>query len=117
MSQTILLDNTTWDLVLDISGNIAVASAPYAYAQDAASAIKTFQGEPWYDTTMGVPYFSTILGRMPPIAYMKAKFVAAAMTVPGVIAARCFISAITQRRVTGQVHVTDVAGRISMAAF
>jgi hypothetical protein len=40
-----LLDRSTSDLALDASGNIAVASAPYALAHDAASAIRLFAGE------------------------------------------------------------------------
>lgn len=116
--KTLLLDRTQWDLVLDVSGNIAVASDPYSLAQDAASAIKLFQGELWYDTTQGVPYWSSILGASPPpIALMKAKFIEAARTVPGVVAAQCFVSSISDRRVTGQVQVTDRAGVISTAAF
>ena len=39
---TLLLDQTAWDLVLDSAGNIALAAVPYARAQDVASAIKTF---------------------------------------------------------------------------
>jgi hypothetical protein len=39
-----LPDRSTWDLVLGASGNIAEASAPYALAQDAASAIQLFAG-------------------------------------------------------------------------
>ena len=39
---TLLLDQTEWDLVLDASGNIALASPPYALAQDVASAVRTF---------------------------------------------------------------------------
>lgn len=114
---TLLLDRTTWDLTIDAAGNIAVASDPYAMAQDAASAIKLFQGELWYDTAKGVPYWSQILGKMPPISLMKAKFVAAAMTVPGVVAAQCFITAIAGRKVSGQVQITDEIGRIQAALF
>ena len=55
--KTLLLDQTTWDLTLDANNNIALAAEPYAFAQDAASAIRLFQGELWYDTTRGVPYF------------------------------------------------------------
>lgn len=113
---TLLLDQGTWDLLLDISGNIAVASNPYSLAQDAASAIRLFQGELWYDTTQGVQY-QFILGRVPPITLMKAQFVAAALTVPDVVSAVCFITGITDRGVTGQVQVTDAAGNISAAAF
>ena len=82
--KTLLLDQTTWDLVVDASGDIAVASDPYSIAQDAASAIRTFQGECYYDTTLGVPYWSQILGRSPPLSLLKAKLVAAALTVPDV---------------------------------
>ena len=40
--------------------NIAVADEPYALAQDAASAIRTFIGECYYDTTKGLPYFEKV---------------------------------------------------------
>lgn len=115
--KTILLDTVAWDLVVDAAGNIAVASDPYALAQDAASAIRLFQGELWFDTAQGVPFWTQILGRSPPLALMKSKFVAAARTVPGVVAARCFITAITERRVSGQVQITDSAGRAATAGF
>jgi hypothetical protein len=74
---TLALDRTTWDLFLDARGDIAVASNPYSLAQDAASAIRLFSGELYYDTTQGVPYFGQILGQMPPLEFMKAQFVGA----------------------------------------
>jgi hypothetical protein len=114
---TLLLDRTTWDLCLDASGNIAMASVPYALAQDAASAIRLFAGELWYDTTQGVPYFGQILGQTPPIAVMKAAFVNAALTVPGVVSAICYISEIKDRVVSGQIQVTDAAGITTAAGF
>lgn len=114
---TLLLDRSAWDLVLDIGGNIAVASNPYSLAQDAASAIKLFQGELWYDTSQGVPYWSQILGQAPNFTALKAQFVAAALTVPGVVAAQCFISSYSDRGITGQVQVTDKNGVITGAAF
>ena len=115
--KTILLDRTTWDLVLDAGGNIAAASDPYSQAQDAASAIKTFQGEVYYDTTLGVPYWSSILGKRPPFSFLKAKFAAAAMTVPGVSAAVCFINAFTDRVISGQVQIRTSSGSTSVATF
>lgn len=114
---TLLLDRAVWDLVKDASGNIALAADPYAMAQDVASAIKLFQGELWYDTTKGLPYFSKILGHRPPIAYLKAQFIAAALTVPGVVSAQCFIATITDREVTGQVQITDTAGNVQSIGF
>jgi hypothetical protein len=115
--KTLLLDQSTWDLVIDSAGNIAVASDPYALAQDAASAIKLFLGELWYDTTKGVPYFSTILGRAPPSTLLQAKFQKAALSVPGVTAARVIISSINGRSVSGQVQVTNATGSTATATF
>ena len=114
---TIYLDPTKWDLALDSNANIALATAPYQLAQDAASAIRTFAGEVFYDTTIGVPYFSQILGETPSIDLMKAQFAAAALTVPGVVAAAVFILSFVGRTVTGQVQVTDQSGAITVAAF
>jgi hypothetical protein len=103
---TLLLDPTTWDLVLDVSGNIAVASGPYAAAQDIASAVRTFLGECWYDRTQGVPYLQTILGKNPPIGVFQAAIVAAAESVPGVASAVCVISSFSAetREVVGQIQ-------------
>lgn len=115
--KTLLLDQVKWDLVQDAFGNIAVAANPYALAQDAASAIKLFAGELYYDTTKGIPYFSTILGEAPPLAYIKAQFNAAALTVPEVVAAQSFIESFIDRKIKGQVQVTNEEGVIMTATF
>lgn len=114
---TLLLDRTTWDLCLDSNGNIALASDPYALAQDAASAIRLFSAELWYDTSQGIPYFQSILGRPPPIAFMKSRFIAAALTVPGVASAKCFITKFENRALEGQVQITSVTGQTATASF
>lgn len=117
MSDTMKLDSVEWDLTVDGLGNIASVTGPDALAQDAASAIRLFKGELWFDTSQGVPYFAKILSRRPPIALMKAYFVAAAKTVPGVASAICYISAVTNRGVSGQVQVKDAAGNPGAASF
>lgn len=117
MAQTLLLDTSSWDLTVDTAGNIAVASDPYALAQDAASAIRLMLGELYFDTTLGVPYLTQILGFKPPVSLMKQYFVAAALTVPGVVSAKCFISSWVDRQVTGQVQITDSSGNVSAASF
>lgn len=115
---TLLLDVVLWDLVLDVNGNIAVASEPYSLAQDAASAIKTYLGEVFYDTTDGVPYLQLIFGKNPPLQQMKALFEKAALTVPGVASATCYISSVTSRTVTGQIQViAEDTGQVSAANF
>lgn len=115
---TLLLDRTTWDLTLDATGNIAVASNPYSLAQDAASAIKTFAGEVFWDTTLGLPWLTSILGKNPSLSQLRAYFINAAMTVPDVASAKCYITAISNRRVSGQIQVTAVStGQTSAADF
>lgn len=108
MANTLALDVDSWDLGVDDNGNIAMLTGAAAIAQDVASACRLFSGELWYDTTQGIPYFQNILGQMPPLAILKAYFIAAAMTVPGVTGAKCFISNISSssRIVTGQVQAT-----------
>lgn len=115
--KTMLLNPQTWDLMVDANGNIAVASDPYSLAQDAASAIKLFQAELWYDTTQGIPYFSQIFGLRPNVNLIKAQFGAAALTVPGVASATVFITSIANRNVSGQVQVTDANGTTTAANF
>jgi hypothetical protein len=118
MASTLLLDRTPWDLVLDAEGNIAVASEPYSLAQDAASAIKTYRGEVFWDTSVGVPWLTAIFGKNPSISQLKGYFVAAALTVPGVASAQCFITAVTRRTVSGQIQVRSAAtGQVSAATF
>lgn len=109
--------NENWDLCLDANGNIALASEPYSLAQDAASACRTFLGECWYDTTIGVPYWTDILGHFPSLSLVKADLVAAAMTVPGVDSAQVFITGVVDRQLQGQIQVTDSTGNVSAASF
>jgi len=112
MNTTLLLDLTNWDLCLDSSGNIALASPPYALAQDVASAIRTFLGEVWYDDTLGIPYFQTILGKTPPLSVFQEYMVNAALTVPGVVKANCIVQSFSPetRTVIGQVQFIDSNG-------
>jgi hypothetical protein len=117
MASTLLLDIGTWDLVVDANGNIAVASEPYSLAQDAASAIKLFLGEYYWDTTIGVPWKTQILGQAPSIALLKAQLEAAAETVPDVASAQVFIASFDNRALAGQVQVTAVSGQTSYANF
>lgn len=61
--ETLYLNPTTWDLELTADGDIAYAKAPYSTAQSVANAIRLFEGELYYDTEQGVPYFDEVLGR------------------------------------------------------
>lgn len=108
--KTLLLDTKAWDIVLGMDGNVALADVPYAQAQDVASAIKTFLGECWYNTTLGIPYFDEILGHWPAEQTVKNYVEQAALTVPGIVRAQCTIISLIDRVMTGQCLVTNDAG-------
>ena len=114
---TLLLDQSAWDLMLDASGNIAMATEPYAIAQDVASAVRLFAGELWYDTSQGIPYFENILGKRPPLQYIKAQVEKAALTVPSVVSARCLFAAFKSRKLTGQIQIIDTTGASNNVQF
>lgn len=120
---TMLLDLDNWDLTVDAAGNWAVASAPYALAQDVASEVKTFQvqdgptdpieGECWYDTTIGIPYFAEILGHSPPVTLYQEYNVQAALRVPGVVSnppPQLDVTGFTDRGIRGNLTFTDTEG-------
>lgn len=111
MASTLLLVQNAWDLCLDASGNIALATAPYALAQDVASAVKLFLGELYYDTTQGIPYFTKVLGYLPPASLITGYIEQQALTVPLVLTATCIITAFNDRELTGQVTFTDSSGQ------
>lgn len=102
---TILLSPRTWDLLLDASANIAMASDPYAVAQDVASACLVIQGELVYNTSQGIPYFNEVMGA-PPLPLLEAYFNNAARTVPTVVASETRITNNVDRVLTGEVTVT-----------
>lgn len=117
MTKSLLLDQATWDLLADTSGNIALGTEEYSLAQDAACFIKLFRGEIIYDTTQGIPYWQQVLGKFPPLSLCKSLIEAAAEDVPGVVDAKCFLASIEGRVLGGQVQVTNVDGKILAANF
>lgn len=104
---TLLLDTNKWDLVIDSNGNIAMASAYYSIAQDVSSALRTNQGECIYNTGLGVPLWSKILGYLPPSNYVSSQMEEQALLVPNVKRAHVTFTQFTNRSLQGQCLVTD----------
>lgn len=104
---TLYLDPETWDLTLDGGGNIAYAKDPYSKAQDVASAIRLFEGELYYDTVKGVPYFDEILGKPHSYALYKYRMEQAALSVPDVIEAEVRVKIERNRAISGAVFFRD----------
>ena len=112
-----LFRSSAWDLVLDIDGNIALAGAPYSVAQDVASAIRTFLGECWYNTDLGIPYWQKILGELPPLQFISQLMVNQAMTIPNVVSADVTFQSFTDRVLSGQIQIIDTDGAVNNVAF
>lgn len=109
---TLLLDTSEWDLVIDESGNLSVATGAYALAQDVASACRTFLGEAWYDTTLGIPYTDRILGYLPPASFLEAQFQGQGELVPQVASVRAILDPLTITRVlTGKLEIIAEGGQ------
>lgn len=116
--KSLLLDRTQWDLTKDALGNIAVAANPYAVSQNVATVARTFRAECWYDKTLGLPYWERILGKAPPIGFLKAQYTAAARTVRDVDTARVFLSGYDANRVlSGQIQITTTSGVTTTLTF
>ena len=111
---TLLLDVNSWDLSV-VDGSIAVVAGPYALAQDVASACRLYLGELWYDTTQGMPYSQRILGQRPPLGFIQAQLVAAALGVPGVTQAVAVVTLNdTNRQITGTIDLTSAQGAVTV---
>ena len=114
---TLLLDRTAGDLVLDSAGNIALASPPYSLAQDVASAIRTILGEVYYDKKTGIPYRTQVLGQLPPANLLESYCNDAALTVPGVVEAKTVLTSFSERNMHGICYFIDEEGEGNNVSF
>lgn len=117
---SLLLDVPIWDLTLNGAGNMAVVEEPDSLPQDAASGIQAFEGEYYWDTTLGVPWFQKVLGASPPPTLPLLKQIiiedGALPSNPDIAAAQVFISSFSNRGVSGQVQVAAAGSAAVLAA-
>jgi hypothetical protein len=101
-----------WDLMVDGNMNLAVATGSNALVQDVASAIQTYSGEVYYDTTQGLPYLSEVMGQLYAPSTLRPALEQAALSVPGVLLAKAVINnfSVTARKSSGVVNITDATG-------
>lgn len=116
--KTIQLDTDTWDLMLDGQGNIAIATDSYAVAQDVASACLVFNGECYYDNTLGIPWKEDVLGLRPTAGYISKKMEGEAkkLTIVDQAIATIFFDKNT-RTTRGKILVTDINGNQSQVSL
>ena len=109
MATTIFLDPRTWDLSLDVNGNIAVATSTYQRAQDIASECRTFRGDIYLDQLRGIPYKESILGKNKyPLGLYQSELHRCAMSVDGVVSANIKLNQLQNRVLTGIIEFTDI---------
>lgn len=113
---TISLDAETWDVAV-VGGSFVVIKDAFAVAQDMQSAIRLVQGEYIYNSLAGVPYLS-IFGQTTSLPVLKADIAGSAATIPGTSNVVCFIEAVQDRLVSGQVqaNVALPNGRVATIA-
>lgn len=113
-----LTTDGTWDFDLDAFGNVATTGdstgdPEYRLAQDAATRVLSWQGEVYYDDTIGIPYPS-ILGGPPSLPFISSLYAQQAVLANGV--KQCVpdftYTPGAQRELTGQLLVADANGRL-----
>lgn len=110
------LDTSTWDLMLDGSGNLAITDGSLSVAQDVASSCLVFSGECYYDTTLGIPWKAEVLGKRPTPGFIQHKMQAEARKLPIVDQAMASIFFDkTTRTMRGAIRVTDIYGNTAQA--
>lgn len=117
MSDSLLMDVDTWDLIIDADRNMALCGAPYAVAQDVACATRTFTNELIFDLDAGVPYFEEILGQTPPLQLVQSRITQEALTVPNVSQARTIINRSDQGTISGEIQIIDIDGEEAGIGF
>lgn len=110
-STSLYLDPSTWDIGIDSVGRLKTVSNPYAIAQDVACACKAVLGEVIYDTTLGIPYFSSLFGRHVSTTLVTHYLSKQAMRLPTVSTVNVSLSADkSTRNTSGQIYITDTNG-------
>ncbi|QDH17396.1 hypothetical protein [Swingsia samuiensis] len=89
--RSLLLDRSTWDLVVDANGNLALCDEPYATLQAVACAARCWLGDHFYDTSLGISYQQMSAPGGFPVATLKNQIEQAAASVDGVQSAQCLL--------------------------
>lgn len=110
------LDTSSWDLMLDGGGNLAITDGGYSVAQDVASSCLVFSGECYYDTSLGIPWKTDVLGMRPTPGFIQQKMQAEAkkLTIVDQALANVFFDKKT-RSMRGSIRVTDTDGNVAQA--
>lgn len=106
--KTLFLRPSTWDLTLDTSGNLAVATDEYQQAQDIASSCRVFLHDDYYNQNDGIPYLEEVLGRASyPLALYQRNLYDRAMLVKGIVSVDVELQSLQDRLLSGAIIFTN----------
>lgn len=110
---TMYLDPASWDLSVDASRNIAMATDQYATAQSVANACRLWLGEAPFNAQSGIPYETEILGQQPPPRLLATWYEDEAEAVPNVQSAVAVLQFDrSSRQLSGQIQCTLTDGTV-----
>lgn len=115
---TLTLDIDSWDLTLDVGGNIATSFGAYAIAQNVANTVRLFTNDAYYDPDRGIPHFAIELGeKRNKIGVLRSRIIRAATDIDGVRSASFEIYGIEDRVLSGNISLTLDSGETADVAF
>ena len=118
MARTLYLRPDTWDLELDVNGNIASGTSTYQRAQDIASACRVFREDIYFNQLDGIPYKESILGKNAyPIGLYQSELQRAALSVDGVVSVNIQLNQLQNRKLTGMIEFTDIENNTAQVAL
>lgn len=107
MNTLFLLPNT-WDLCLDVDGNIAIATDLYQQAQDIATSCRVFLHDDYYNQNDGIPYLEEIMGKSSyPISLYQKNLFERSMLVDGVVSVDVKLEHLKDRVLEGAIIFTN----------
>lgn len=117
--RTLFLDPRTWDLAVDTSGNLAIATNEYQQAQDIATSCRvykvqkedgTISGDDYYNKNDGIPILE-ILGKSAyPLALYQRNLYDRSLMVDGVVSVDVKFDSLRDRVLEGRIIFTTDTG-------
>lgn len=109
IKRTFFLNNLTWDITLDKSGNIRTIDEGLAAATSVSNAIQLFTNDAYFDQDRGIPHFIIDLGNNISISVIRNRYRQAALSVQGIKEATPNIRK-NKREIKGNIEITTDSG-------
>ncbi len=114
MAKTLLLDPKTWDLHVDETGMLPLATGTYAIAQNVANQTRLFTKDAYFAQDDGIPHFAVTLGRYPAQSVMRTRIIEQALSVDEVDSAKVSFSRFEDGVLTGNIQIITTSGETAI---